>query len=96
MSQELEEVRDRRFRTSIPEAHQQSLDTRLAWLWNQRAGTIQAVRSESEDVLDYTAATMMMQALFGKDLAAISLILQRLEGGTLTDAQIAEQGELHI
>ena len=36
-------VAEKRFRQSIPEEHKSSLDTRLAWLWNQRFGTVQTI-----------------------------------------------------
>ena len=82
---------DRRFRKEIPEKHRTNLDTRLQWLWNQRSGTVQAVWEGTPDVLDRTAATMILQALFGKDLNSIALIFRRLEGGAVEDTVIAEQ-----
>lgn len=82
---------DRRFRKSVPKQHRTSLDTRLVWLWNQRSGTVQAVWESSPDVLDRTAATMILQALFGKDLNSIMLIFRRLEGGAVGDEVIAEE-----
>ena len=90
MSQELVE-HDRRFRKEVPSKHRQTLDTRLMWLWNQRSGTVQAVWEGSPDMLDHTAATMILQALFGKDLNSIALLIRRLEGGALTDDVIVEQ-----
>lgn len=91
MSTEVVET-DRRFRKEVPKLHKHSLDTRLAWLWNQRSGTVQSVWENSPDVLDKTAATMILQALFGKDLNSIALIFKRLEGGAVGDEVIAEQG----
>lgn len=82
---------DRRFRSAVPEKHRTNLDTRLQWLWNQRSGTVQAVWENTTDVLDRTAATMILQALFGKDLNSIALIFRRLEGGAVEDTVIAEQ-----
>lgn len=82
---------DRRFRKEVPEKHRTNLDTRLQWLWNQRSGTVQAVWENTTDVLDRTAATMILQALFGKDLNSIALIFRRLEGGAVEDTVIAEQ-----
>jgi hypothetical protein len=81
----------RKFRKQVPEAHRQSLDTRIVWLWNQRFGTIQTVWSQSPDLLDHTAATMILQAIIHQDLASIQLIFQRIEGGALEDHVIAEQ-----
>ena len=89
-------VEDRRYRRSVPKAHQQTLDTRIAWLWNQRSGTVQSVWENTTDVLDRTAATMILQALFGKDLNSIALIFRRLEGGAVTDELIAEEEGLII
>ena len=43
------------------------------------------------DVLDRTAATMILQALFGKDLNSIALIFRRLEGGAVEDTVIAAE-----
>lgn len=81
---------ERRFRHAVPRAHQDSLDTRLAWLWNQRFGTVQSVWENSEDMLDKTAATMVIQAILGKDLNSIALLFRRLEGGPVEDTVIAD------
>lgn len=82
--------RDRRFRREVPREHRTSLDTRVRWLWNQRAGTIQSIWKHSPDVLDQTAATMLLQIFMGQDLNAIALVFRRLEGGELEDSVIAE------
>lgn len=81
----------RKFRRGIPEAHRASLDTRLAWLWHQRFGTVQMIWKESRDVLDHTACTIILQAILSKDLNSIELIFQRLEGGAITDQELQEQ-----
>lgn len=83
---------ERRFRSEVPARHRHSLDTRLAWLWNQRSGTVQSVWQNSPDLLDKTAATMLLQAMFGKDLNSISLVFSRLEGGPVADEVIADEG----
>ena len=88
---ELVSAPDRRFRKEIPEKHRTNLDTRIQWLWNQRSGTVQAVWEGTPDVLDRTAATMILQALFGKDLNTIALIFRRLEGGAVEDTVIAAE-----
>lgn len=75
----------RKFRGQIPEAHRGSLDTRIVWLWNQRFGTVQTIWKDSPDVLDHTAATLILQAIMAKDLESIAQILQRLEGGAVSD-----------
>lgn len=83
----------RKYRRTIPETHRQSLDTRIMWLWNQRFGTVQMIWKESQtgDVLDHTAATLILQAIMGKDLEAITQVFQRIEGGPLTDQQVLER-----
>lgn len=85
------ELSSRRFRSSIPEAHRKSIDTRIQWLWNQRFGTVQQVWQGSKDMLDHTAATLILQAVFAKDLDSIAQVLQRIEGGPLVDADLAER-----
>lgn len=80
-----------RFRNEIPDAHRKSIDTRIAWLWNQRFGTVQQVWQNSKDMLDHTAATLILQAVFAKDIESIAQILQRLEGGALVDTELAER-----
>lgn len=85
------ELSQHRFRNSIPVEHRKSIDTRLAWLWNQRFGTVQQVWQSSKDLLDHTAATLILQAVFGKDLDSISQILQRLEGGAVFDSVLADK-----
>ena len=81
----------RKFRHGVPEMHRGSLDTRLQWLWNQRFGTVQQVWQNSKDMLDHTAATLILQAVFAKDLESITQVFQRLEGGALVDSEIDEQ-----
>ena len=81
----------KRFRTQVPDAHRGSIDTRLRWMWNQRFGTIQQIREKSPDVLDHTAATLIMQAVLEYDLNSIELILDRIEGGAITDSEIVER-----
>ena len=80
----------RRYRTGIPDKHRSSLDTRLAWLWNQRFGTIQTIWKESNDVLDHTACTLILQAIMAKDLESIAQLFQRIEGGALADDEHLE------
>lgn len=81
----------RKFRHEIPKAHRQSLDTRLAWLWNQRFGTVQQVWNSSPDMLDHTAATMILQAIMAKDLNNIALVFKRLEGGAQPDEVLIDE-----
>lgn len=86
-------VTTRKYRSRIPESHRVSLDTRILWLWNQRFGTVQTVwqASQNGDVLDHTAATLILQAIMAKDLESIVLIFQRIEGGAILDEQVAER-----
>ena len=82
----------RRWRNEIPEDHRASLDTRLAWLWHQRFGTVQMIYSKSTDLLDRTAATLILQAIMARDLRSIQQLFQRLEGGAQLDEEITEEG----
>jgi hypothetical protein len=66
------------------------------WLWNQRFGTVQMVYQSSPDVLDKTAATLILQAIMARDLMSIKQILQRLEGGAVFDYEVMESSELPI
>jgi hypothetical protein len=83
----------RKFRKQVPDSHRASLDTRIQWLWHQRFGTVQMVWKDSRDILDVTAATLILQAIMGKDLDSIDQLFQRLEGGSLLDTQLTESGE---
>ena len=80
-----------RFRNEIPSEHRKSIDTRIAWLWNQRFGTVQQVWQSSKDMLDKTAATLILQAVFAKDLDSIAQVFQRLEGGAISDTELSER-----
>jgi hypothetical protein len=77
----------RAYRSSIPKSHQASLDTRIMWLWNQRFGQVQAIWKDSKDVLDHTAADLILQAIMAKDLSSINLVFQRIEGGSISDQE---------
>lgn len=81
----------RKFRKQVPEQHRQSLDTRLAWLWHQRFGTIQTIWKESADVQDHMACTLILQCILKKDLNSIELLLQRIEGGASTDEVVLDR-----
>lgn len=81
----------RKFRGQIPDAHRVSLDTRIQWLWHQRFGTVQMIWKDSKDVLDHTAATLILQAIMAKDLDSIQQLFSRLEGGALVDTEILER-----
>ena len=83
-------VRTHVYRKQIPADHRSSLDTRLLWLWHQRFGTVQTIYLESPDILDVTAATLILQAIMGRDLKSIQQLFQRLEGGPMYDKQMVE------
>jgi hypothetical protein len=85
-----------KYRTKIPESHRASLDTRLLWLWNQRFGTVQTIWQRSPDILDHTAATLILQAIMGKDLESIAQLFQRLEGGARKDDQVIQEEVIRI
>lgn len=80
----------RRWRKEVPEQHRASLDTRVLWLWNQRFGTVQMVYNQSPDLLDKTAATLILQAIMARDLVSIKQVFQRLEGGTQFDEELLD------
>ena len=80
----------RKWRNQVPEDHRTSLDTRLLWLWHQRFGTVQSVYSNSPDILDVTASTLILQAIMGRDLDSIVQLYQRLEGGPVGDQEILD------
>ena len=86
----------RKFRKQIPDSHRTSLDTRILWLWHQRYGTVQMVWKDSTDVLDHTAATLILQAIMGRDLESIQQLFSRLEGGAMMDQEVAERAEASI
>ncbi len=76
--------------------HRISLDTRIRWLFNQRFGTIQAVYQDSPDLLDRTAATMFITAIWSKDLDSIMLIYKRIEGGPILDEELVARATLRV
>lgn len=92
-----EVVKTHRFRSQVPDSHRESLDTRLLWLWHQRFGTVQTVYTSSEDILDVTAATLILQAVLARDLKSIQQLFQRLEGGAQMDEEVrAREAALRI
>lgn len=86
----------KRYRTQVPVDHRASLDTRLLWLWHQRFGTVQTIYSQSPDILDVTAATLILQAVMARDLKSIQQLFQRLEGGTMYDHEVLEKKPVRI
>lgn len=90
---EVERTRRRSFRHEVPAAHRSSLDTRLEWMWNQRFGTVQQIYVKSPDLLDVTAATLIIQCVFGPDLQSIEILLSRLEGAAQEDEVVQAEDE---
>lgn len=82
-----------RWRTKVPEEHRATLDTRVLWLWHQRFGTVQMVYKESPDLLDKTAATLILQAIINRDLDSIQQLFQRLEGGAMFDKEFIDSDD---
>lgn len=78
-------VPTRKYRKQVPDLWRTSLDTRIQWLWHQRFGTVQMVWKDSPDILDHTAATLILQAIMAHDLDSIAQIFDRLEGGPMPD-----------
>lgn len=89
-TQDVAHIDERVWRKQVPESHRYSLDGRVAWLWNQRFGTVQNVYNQSPDILDRTAATLILQAIMARDLVAIKQLFQRLEGGAQFDETLLE------
>jgi len=89
MTQEL----TRRWRRTVPEAHQLNLDTRILWMWNQKFGTIQTIFNEGTDEEDRMAATMFLQAILETDLDTIETIFRRIEGTPQTDEEVLSKTE---
>lgn len=87
------ELAKKKYRSSIPEAHLTNIDTKLRWLWNQRFGTVQKIWQETDDAETKAAATLCLNAAYLGDLAAINIILNRLEGGALTDQELLDFSE---
>lgn len=83
----------RTYRVSVPQEHRASLDTRLHWLWHQRFGTVQTVYARSEDILDVTAATLILQCIMARDLRSIQQLFQRIEGGAVEDQVLADASD---
>ena len=83
----------KKYRSSIPAEHLTSIDTKLRWLWNQRFGTVQKIWQETPDADTKAAATLCLNAAYLGDLAAINIILNRLEGGVLTDQELLDFSE---
>lgn len=95
---EVAEPPRRKYRRSVPAAHRASLDTRIRWLWNQRFGTVQTIWKDSDDILDHTACTLILQAIMAKDLESIAQLFTRLEGGPSLDTDVLDErpGETQI
>lgn len=87
------ELAKKKYRSEIPEEHLTSIDTKLRWLWNQRFGTVQKIWQVTEDADTKAAATLCLNAAYLGDLAAINIILNRLEGGVLTDEDMLDFGD---
>ncbi len=85
----------KRYRHEVPPQHRSTLDTRLAWLWNQRLGTVQTIWQMSPDMEDKLAATIILQAIVASDLNNISLLFRRLEGGAVLD-EVTLEGVLTL
>lgn len=92
----MSEVVHRRFRSEIPEDHCASADTRLAWLWNQRLAQVQSIFMRSNDSQSRMAAGLCLTAGFTHDLGAIALLLQRIEGGPLSDEEVQERDSMPL
>lgn len=82
---------ERKDRVKIPAQHRQTVDTRLAWLWNQKFAVVQNVWLHPQDQDDKLAATILLSAILTPvDLNAIGLLFKRLEGGSRVDEATLE------
>jgi hypothetical protein len=86
----------RKLLSNIPEEHRVTDDARLEWLWNQRMATVQKIFSETNNVRDRMAATLVLSSTMLANLASIELLLRRLEGGAQSDQAIQEDDSLPI
>lgn len=87
------ELAKKKYRSTVPEEHTGSIDMKLRWLWNQRFGTVQKIWQETEDADTKAAATLCLNAAYIGDMSAINIVLNRLEGGVLTDADLLDFSE---
>ena len=83
-------------RSEIPAKHCASDDTRLQWLWNQRLVTAANIFYKTKDARTRMAASLVMTATAQGDLGAISLLLQRLEGGAISDQEVLESDSMPL
>lgn len=79
-----------KFRSEIPKEHCTSADTKLRWLWNQRLGTIQTIWQNTQDGDTKIAATLCLNASVVGDMTSINLLINRLEGGAMTDEDMLD------
>lgn len=86
----------RKLRSEIPREHCTSDDARIVWLWNQRMATVQSIFMRSRDVKTRMAASLILNAAFAQQLPAIVLLLQRLEGGAVTDQAILDSDSMPL
>ena len=86
----------RALRSEIPAAHTASDDTRLLWLWNQRLAVVQSIYARTTDIRSKMAASLTLTAAMTGDLAAIELLLRRLEGAAVADEVVLEADSLRL
>jgi len=86
----------RKLLSNIPEEHRLTDDSRLEWLWNQRMAVVQKIFTDTNNVRDRMAATLVLSSTMLPNLASIELLLQRLEGGAAQDVVVQEEDSLPI
>jgi hypothetical protein len=84
----------RRPRTQTPKSVKDSTDTRMEWLWDQRLEVVGTIYLRSPDLLDVMAARTVLDATLSANLSSIELLLQRIEGGAVSDQTIVEGDSL--
>ena len=86
----------RKLLSNIPAEHRVSDDARLEWLWHQRMAVVQKIFTDTNNVRDRMAATLVLSSTLLPNLASIELLLQRLEGGAAQDVVVQEEDSLPI
>lgn len=90
------EIVQRKYRSEIPERYCTSDDARLQWLWNQRLSTVSSIFYRTKDPLSRMAASLVVSAAVAGDLGSIELLLQRLEGGAVSDQAVLESDSMPL
>ena len=83
----------RRAPSNIPEEHRTTDDTRIQWLWNQRLIVVQNIYMNTGNIRDRMACALVLGAAWQANLPSIELVFKRLEGGSVADSEVIDEGE---